>query len=403
MLGIYDRIFKATHGSRLIYNTCWEDPAADREMLKLAPDSKVAMITSAGCNALDYLLDNPQAIHSIDVNSRQNALLELKIAAISELKHDEFFQLFGLGAHRNFRALYMAQLRPRLSASAQLFWDANAHYFSTTGGRGSLYFQGASGDVAWGVGSSLKILRPKLHRALLELLDSETLALQCQRYEAIEPKIFGPMLRWLVRQPMLLSLLGVPRAQRDLIERQFPGGVTSYVRAKLRYVFTQTNLRNNYFWRVYLTGQYSENCCPNYLKAEHFETLKARVARISIHTGTFEEFLVSCPDAITHFVLLDHQDWMAAHLPIALNSEWRYILARSAPGAKVLLRSAGLAVDFLPEFVAANLVQDQPLAKHWHELDRVGTYGCTWLAELRPCAPQNFSNLPIDAELAVAA
>ena len=314
MLGIYDRIFKATHGSRLIYNTCWEDPAADREMLKLAPDSRVAMITSAGCNALDYLLDNPQAIHSIDVNSRQNALLELKIAAISELKHEEFFQLFGLGAHRNFRALYMSQLRPRLSASAQLFWDANAHYFSTIGGRGSLYFQGASGDVAWGVGSSLKILRPKLHRALLELLDSETLAIQCQRYEAIEAKIFGPMLRWLVRQPMLLSLLGVPRAQRDLIERQFPGGVTSYVRAKLRYVFTQTNLRNNYFWRVYLTGQYSENCCPNYLKAEHFETLKARVARISIHTGTFEEFLISCPDSITHFVLLDHQDWMAAHL-----------------------------------------------------------------------------------------
>ena len=69
----------------------------------------------------------------------------------------------------------------------------------------------------------------------------------------------------------------------------------------------------------------------------------------------------------------------------------------------MLLRSAGLAVDFLPEFVAKNLVQDQPLANHWHELDRVGTYGCTWLAELRPREQISLSNAPNLTALAVAA
>ena len=38
------------------------------------------MLTSAGCNALDYLLDGPAEIHAVDVNFRQNALLELKAA-----------------------------------------------------------------------------------------------------------------------------------------------------------------------------------------------------------------------------------------------------------------------------------------------------------------------------------
>ena len=43
------------------------------------------MITSAGCNALDYLLDEPRQVHAVDVNPKQNALLELKLSAIRNL------------------------------------------------------------------------------------------------------------------------------------------------------------------------------------------------------------------------------------------------------------------------------------------------------------------------------
>ena len=32
------------------------------------------MITSGGCNALDYLLDEPRRIYAVDMNPRQNAL-----------------------------------------------------------------------------------------------------------------------------------------------------------------------------------------------------------------------------------------------------------------------------------------------------------------------------------------
>jgi S-adenosylmethionine-diacylglycerol 3-amino-3-carboxypropyl transferase len=53
----HDSMFKAIHSSSLIYNACWEDPRLDRRMLGLGEGSRVVMITSAGCNALDYLLD----------------------------------------------------------------------------------------------------------------------------------------------------------------------------------------------------------------------------------------------------------------------------------------------------------------------------------------------------------
>ena len=53
---INTRIFKAVHSRNLVYNASWEDPALDRQALQLGPDDRVLVITSAGCNALDYLL-----------------------------------------------------------------------------------------------------------------------------------------------------------------------------------------------------------------------------------------------------------------------------------------------------------------------------------------------------------
>src|SRR5262245_58858156 len=86
-----DLIFHHVHGGQLIYNTSWEDPRIDRQLLKLDSTSRVVVITSAGCNVLDYLLDDPAEIHAVDVNYRQNALLELKLAMIRRQSFSDLF------------------------------------------------------------------------------------------------------------------------------------------------------------------------------------------------------------------------------------------------------------------------------------------------------------------------
>ena len=88
---IDQKIFDALYSRSLVYNTCWEDPAVDRQALHIGPEDTVMVITSAGCNALDYALGNPARVYAIDANPRQNALLELKIAGIRKLDFD--FQL----------------------------------------------------------------------------------------------------------------------------------------------------------------------------------------------------------------------------------------------------------------------------------------------------------------------
>lgn len=377
---VYDAWFRHVHGSRLIYNTCWEDPRADRALLGVSAGSRIAMITSAGCNALDYLLDDPAEIHCIDLNPRQNALLDLKLAALATLDHDDLFALFGSGRHDGFPRLYQTHLRPRLLAASAAFWDRHQHWFGA-GGRGSFYFHGASGDVAWWVRTVLRALRPQLRRDLLQLFEAPDLDSQRRLYASIEPRLFGPLLRAVVRQPATLTLLGVPRAQRDLIAMQYPGGVSAFVQDKLRWLLTEVPVAENYFWRLYLHGSYTPQCCPNYLRPEHTATLRERIGRVHLHTTSFSAFLQAHPGTLTHFVLLDHQDWLWAHDQPGLEQEWRLILERSAPGARVLLRSAALKVEFLPEFAQASLLaraDDQ----RWHQRDRVGTYGSMMLAEV---------------------
>src|SRR5277367_3731783 len=117
------RLFKAVHRHNLIYNTCWEDPALDRVALELGPDDRVVVISSAGCNALDYLLAGAGEVNAIDVNPIQNSLLELKKVAIRELDYPAFFELFGHGRSPQARQMYQDALRRHLSPFARRYWD----------------------------------------------------------------------------------------------------------------------------------------------------------------------------------------------------------------------------------------------------------------------------------------
>ena len=77
------------------------------------------VITSAGCNALDYLLAGCGEVNAVDVNPIQNALLEFKTAACRTLDYDSFFSLFGKGRSPYARQMYFDSIRPLLSAPAR--------------------------------------------------------------------------------------------------------------------------------------------------------------------------------------------------------------------------------------------------------------------------------------------
>jgi S-adenosylmethionine-diacylglycerol 3-amino-3-carboxypropyl transferase len=215
-----------------------------------------------------------------------------------------------------------------------------------------------------------------------DLLDAQNLQEQKEIYYKIEPLLWGRFSSWLVKQPLTLAMVGVPRPQLRLIKEQYQDGVLGYVSDKLKHVFTEVLIRDNYFWRVYLYGSYTRRCCPNYLKEENFPLLRANTGRVHIHNTTISTFLANNPGVYSHFVLLDHQDWLAWHDPEALREEWCLLLQNSRPGSKILMRTAGLDISFLPQMAKSSLRFFPELTETLHKQDRVGTYGSVHLAEV---------------------
>jgi S-adenosylmethionine-diacylglycerol 3-amino-3-carboxypropyl transferase len=386
-----NRFFQIVHRHQLVYNTCWEDPRLDRAALGLGPGDRVLVITSAGCNVLDYALAGAGRIHAVDVNPRQNALLELKLAGIRRLEFEDFFAMFGRGRLDRAGDVYAGVLRRELSPPAQHYWDRRIEFFSPGNAR-PFYFRGASGTLAWILRAYARLRR--MRGGLEAILEARTVAQQREIYDRdLYERFWSPWIRSFLRRDFVLSLAGVPRAQREQVDRAYPGGIAGFLHDSLEAVFARLPLADNYFWRVYIHGGYSRTCCPEYLKPENFARLKeGLIEGIEVHTASVEEFLQRHEQPITRFVLLDHMDWMSGRFLPLLAGEWQWIVRRAAPAARIIWRSGGLDSRFVDRLtvrlgtatraVGDLLTYHADLARQLHAACRVHTYGSFHIADL---------------------
>jgi S-adenosylmethionine-diacylglycerol 3-amino-3-carboxypropyl transferase len=373
-------LFNQIHGRNLIYNQCWEDPVIDKRALNIGAGDRIVMITSAGCNALDYLLSNPERIDCVDLNPHQTALLELKLAAIRTLQYPEFFSMFGSGRINGHLAIYRKKLRPFLSVPSRRIWDRRIGYFDQRG-RG-LYFHGTSGLFARALNWHVR-RRPGLREDLEHIQTMSDVAEQAAFYRSrIAPHLWSPAVRWLLRRQSTLSFLGVPADQVREIRDTVGTDLSSFVKNRVDRVFTELPLQRNYFWRVYINGRYTPDCCPDYLREENFGRLRALWNRIHPHTMSLTSFLRFSGDRFSVYVLLDHMDWLRSSESM-LQEEWKAILDTALPGARIIYRSGGTSFNHVPEFAKRRMVFRQDIASALHLEDRVGTYGSFYLASVQ--------------------
>jgi S-adenosylmethionine-diacylglycerol 3-amino-3-carboxypropyl transferase len=223
---------------------------------------------------------------------------------------------------------------------------------------------------------------PQAMRLAVRMFDADTLEEQEKWYSQLEPRFLNEFICWAVRRHFVQSLLGVPVAQQQLAALQYKDGMSGYVRHCLRKVFVQQSLQDNYFWRLYFFGKYAPACCPNYLRPEYHGVLKQRVGRLHTYNTSINDFLKTMAQPITHFVLLDHQDWLATHQYALLQEEWQLIFEKAAPGARILFRSASPVPDFLPPVAQKKVCWDLRAARLQQMRDRVSTYASTWIGTI---------------------
>jgi S-adenosylmethionine-diacylglycerol 3-amino-3-carboxypropyl transferase len=388
---ISDRVFGFVHGNNLVYNTCWEDPRLDRAALQIGPTDNILVITSAGCNALDYALCAPNHVFAVDMNPRQNALLDLKIAGIKTLEFEDFFRLFGYGYHPEAKRLYERQMRTALPAWSQAWWDKWIKFFNNR--TRTFYYRGTSGAFARLIRIYVeRMIRVRPH--IDAILEAQSIEEQREIYDRhLSERFWSRSIRFAMNRDTTLSMVGVPKAQRQQVESQYQGGIVQFVQDAVEAVFCRLPLADNYFWRVYLKGEYSRRCCPEYLKPENFERLKGGlIERVSTHTNSVQGFLDKHNGEISRYVLLDHMDWLSDKFFALLELEWDSIVRRAAPGARVLWRSGGLKTDFIDRInitahghqrpLSELLSYQDKLAADLHPFDRVHTYGSFYIADL---------------------
>ena len=386
------RMFNMVHGRNLVYNTCWEDPRLDRVALDLGPDDNVLVITSAGCNALDYALTAPNHVYAVDMNPRQNALLDLKIAGIKQLEFEDFFAMFGNGRVDDIRGLYRDKLRDELPPASRKYWDRCYRFFDSRRKR-AFYFRGTSGTFAQVINVYIDRV-VKLRKWINAIFEAKTIEEQREIFDNhLRDQFWTRPLRFAMKRDSTMSMLGVPRAQRQHLEENYDGGILAFLNDCLEAVFARLPIEDNYFWRVYCTGKYTLDCCPEYLKPDNFQLLKDGLAdKISTHTDSVQGFLDNHEISVSRFVLLDHMDWLCdKYFPI-LEAEWQAIVRRAAPSARVIWRSGGVHTDFVEHVevdvdgtlrrVGELLTYHRELAEELHEKDRVHTYGSFHIADL---------------------
>src|SRR4051812_20720498 len=107
----------------ILFSACQEDSRSELAALGPLHGKQVFAVTAGGGRVLNLLIDKPRSITAVDLNPAQNALLELKIAAVRGLDHGAYLRFLGVRDADDRLATYERHLRHQLSAGARRFFD----------------------------------------------------------------------------------------------------------------------------------------------------------------------------------------------------------------------------------------------------------------------------------------
>lgn len=356
---------------RLMFTQSWEDPACDREALRPAPGETIVAITSGGDNVLGLLLHDPSRIITVDCNPSQNWLLELKMQAIGRLTHGGLLELLGVRPPSRARLLY-ASLREGLTGPARAFWDRHLDWLD----RGLLLCGGFESYFAL----LRRVLRVVIGKDRLQRLFTLTPEDQ-QEYFRTQWNTWG--WRSFVRLGCSKAVLG-NRLDRSWFQQA--SGIASFgvhFERLAAHAIGELPARTNYFLAQILLGRYlDEYQVPDYLRPEHFGTLRDRLDRLELVTADIGDALAALPNAsVDCFALSNVFEYSPPELFQRSLGELRRV---ARPGARVALRNllAPRRLEGHPGFAV-----DTPLGEHLRLADRGFIYSWFEAATVGPVVP----------------
>ncbi len=369
-----------------VYTQIWEDPRVDIKALELDKNSRILTISSGGCNALNYLIENPESVTAVDLNRHHIYLLNLKITALKYLpNYEDFFAFFGYGKHEKNKENYQKYIAPNLDVKTKRFWESNSLVGRIAHGKrinffkkGGLYEHSRNAYFLRIFNKFSRIMGCKPD----ELLKAKTPAEQEKLYaEYLEPFFNSFFIKAVGKMPVTLFGLGIPPQQYDEMKKDFveDGSILDVYRERVKRLAVEYPIYENYFaWQAFARKYDTENrkAIPEYLKEENYNLLKANADKLDTKNGSVtEEIKENKFGTFNRFVFLDAQDWMNAEMMTDL---WKAIAGKSESGSRVIFRTAGSSSPLeknLPKDLLDKFEYKEDISKELFKQDRASIYG----------------------------
>ena len=347
--------------SSLIFTVNWEDPESDVKAIEMKARQSLLTITSGGCNTLHFLLHDPEKIYAVDINPAQTWLLELKIAAIKNLDHNEFITFLGLKKSRE-RIKLFTKIKHHLSIDALHFWMSNMSLIDK-----GILFNGKFEGFVKLAGKILSLLQGK--RKIEQLLSSQSIDEQKSFFNTQwENK------RWKLVFKLMFNKKRL--AKKGLVAEyfHFDDGAQSFSESfynRTKKVLCEIPVKNNYFLSAYFRGRYkNEDELPLYLKPQNYEHIKRNIDRIELVTADTKYWLETMPHStIDGFCLSNICELMSEEDTRKLFTE---VVRTARPGAKICFRNLMVAREVPEDLIQVK--KNETLSKSLLANDRSFVY-----------------------------
>jgi S-adenosylmethionine-diacylglycerol 3-amino-3-carboxypropyl transferase len=267
--------------SAIRYAQVWEDADILRAGLATRPGDACLSIASAGDNAIALLLDDPAEVLAVDLSAAQLACVALRVAAYRALEHGEFLELIGSRPSDRRADLYARCARSGgLDEESRAFWNAHPAL------------------IASGIGAAGKFERyfSLFRRWCLPLIASRTTvdALVQPRSREERDRFYRERWdswRWRLLFRVFFSRFAMGRLGRDPeFFRYVEGSVAERIMARARHALVDLDPSENPYLAWILFGAHRA-ALPCALRAEHFDTIRARIDRLRWARMPIEEAL----------------------------------------------------------------------------------------------------------------
>lgn len=262
------------------YAQVWEDTDILLEALDIKEDDNILSIASAGENSISMLIKNPKKVYAIDLNKKQIACTEFKIACYKYLEYQECMELIGVFESEKRIQLY-EKIKNNISEETRNYLDENIEFIKNgiiNSGKFENYFK-----------IFRKKVLPLIHNRKIrkELLQKKT---REERKEFYDKKWNN--LRWKMLFRIFFSRTVMGKLGRDkAFFRYVNVNVAKHILERTKYAITELDTSENSYLYYIISGKYNHKVLPVAYRKENFNKIKNNIDKIELVSESIETFI----------------------------------------------------------------------------------------------------------------